>query len=162
VEESGYTCRVLPDYFIEYEEFRAIRDNANVLLLDARSPEVYEGQGPWIKPGHIPGAVNLPWKRLVDSENPRLLKPVDEIRSLFESVGASPDKTILCSCGAGRCAASLFLALRFLLEYPNVRLYEGSFTEWTAYPDNPTVTGKQPYDEATEPEYYSTLTGKMK
>ncbi len=162
VDESDFTCRIIPEYFIAYEEFRTIKDNENVLLLDVREKEIYEGQGPWIKPGHIPGAVNLPWKQLMDSTDSSILKPTDEIRAIFENIGASPDKVVICSCGDGRCAASAFLILRFLLGYPNVRIFEGSFTEWTAYPENPTVAGSQPYDEATAPGYRPALSGKTK
>lgn len=102
VRESEFSVKVQGDFYIEYPDFRRIKDDDDVLVLDARPPEVYEGQGPWIKPGHIPGAVNLPWASLMDDENKTLLKPEDEIRELLDSVGATPDKKIICSCGTGR------------------------------------------------------------
>ncbi len=144
VEESDFVVQVRQEYFVEYEEFKAIKDHEGVLLLDARPAAVYEGQGPWIKPGHIPGAVNLPWASLMDEENKRLLKPDEEIQPIIEARGATPDKTIVCSCGTGREATNEFLLFKWYLGYPKVKIYEGSFTEWTSYPENPTVTGRSP------------------
>jgi len=144
VEESDFTTEVRPEYFIEYEEFKRTKDEEDVILLDARPPAIYEGQGPWMKPGHIPGAINLPWATLMDDKNKRLLKSDDEIKSLLDERGIKPDKTIICSCGTGREATNEFLLFKWYLAYPKVRIYEGSFTEWSSYPENPTVTGKSP------------------
>lgn len=144
IEESDFTITIQKEYFIEYEEFKQIKDKDDVILLDARPPHLYEGQGPWIKPGHIPGAVNVPWTWFMDDTNTRLLKPEAEITSLVESKRVTPDKTVLCSCGTGREATNEFLLFKWFLQYPSVKIYEGSFTEWSLYPDNPTVTGKNP------------------
>lgn len=144
IEESLFTVKVRKEYFVEYEEFSQLKDEDGVILLDARPPGMYEGQGPWMKPGHIPGAVNLPWASLMDDTNKRLLKSDAELKSIVESKGATPDKTILCSCGTGREATNEFILFKWYLQYPSVRIYEGSFTEWSSYPDNPTVTGKNP------------------
>lgn len=141
---SDFTATVRSDYFVTYDEFRALKDRPDVITLDARPPPVYEGQGPWIKPGHIPGAVNVPWKTFMNPDNPRLLKSDDEISAILKERGIAPDKTIICSCGTGREATCEFLLFKFYLKFPKVKIYEGSFTEWTTYPDNPVVTGKNP------------------
>ncbi|MEN6341422.1 MAG: sulfurtransferase [Methanospirillum sp.] len=142
--ESEYEPRVRTNLFVDYDEFLGLKDRDDVVVLDARPAATYQGQGPWPKPGHIPGAVNLPWKGLMTEGNTRRLRHVDEIRSAAEAVGATPDKTIVCTCGTGREATNEFLAFRYLLGYPKVRLYEGSFTEWLNYPANATVTGPNP------------------
>lgn len=144
VEESNFAVEVRREYFLEYEEFKAMKDHEGVILLDARPPTVYEGQGPWIKPGHIPGAINLPWASLMDAKNKRLLKPEEEIDSVIKELGIIRDKTIICSCGTGREATNEFILFKWYLGYPKVKIYEGSFTEWSSYPENPTVTGKSP------------------
>jgi thiosulfate/3-mercaptopyruvate sulfurtransferase len=144
VEESDFTVGVRREYFLEYEEFKAIKDRDDVLLLDARPSAVYEGQGPWIKAGHIPGAVNLPWASLMDEKNKRLLKPDEEIQAILDARGVTRDKVIVCSCGTGREATNEFLLFKWYLGYPKVRIYEGSFTEWSSYGENPTVTGSNP------------------
>lgn len=144
VEDSDFEVTIRKEYYLEYDEFKKIKDSDEVCLLDARPSDVYEGQGPWIKPGHIPGAVNLPWSTLMDDKNKRLLKPDSYIKSLVEEKGATPDKTIICSCGTGREASNELILFKWYLQYPKVRIYEGSFTEWSSYPENPTVTGKNP------------------
>jgi thiosulfate/3-mercaptopyruvate sulfurtransferase len=141
---SAFTVQLKKDFFIGYEEFKKIKDNTDVILIDARPTAFYEGQGPWIRPGHIPGAVNLPWKSLMDDKNKKLLKPDDQILASIRAAGVTPDKTIICSCGTGREATNEFILFRWYLGYPKVRIYEGSFTEWVSYKDNPVVTGKNP------------------
>jgi len=145
VEPSTFTVEVQSDYYIERDELKSLKDEDGVILLDARPAPVYQGQGPWMKPGHIPGAVNLPWKKLMHQDNPRLLKPDDELKAIAEEVGAVSEKTVICSCGTGREATNEFLLFKWYLGYPVVRIYEGSFTEWSSDPANPTVTGAQPY-----------------
>jgi thiosulfate/3-mercaptopyruvate sulfurtransferase len=143
-EPSDFRATERKGYYIEYEEFRRIKDRDDVVVLDARPPEKYEGQSFWMKPGHIPGAVNLPWQDLMDEKNKALFRPDSEVMAILEKHGIGPDKTIICSCGTGREATNEFLLFKFYLGYPHVRLHEGAFTEWVSYPDNPTVTGKNP------------------
>jgi thiosulfate/3-mercaptopyruvate sulfurtransferase len=144
VEESDFKVEVRREYFLQYEEFKAMKDRKDVILLDARPPAVYERQGPWIKPGHIPGAINLPWAILMNEKNKRLLKPEEEVKSIIKEHGLTRDKTVICSCGTGREATNEFILFKWYLGYPRVKIYEGSFTEWSSYPENPTVTGKSP------------------
>lgn len=144
VDESDYTAEVRSDYFLEYEAFKAMKDREDVILLDARPPGPYEGQGPWMKPGHIPGAINVPWTSFMEGDNTRLLKSDDEIRAVLDKHNITRDKTIICSCGTGREATNEFILFKWYLGFPHVKIYEGSFTEWCAYPDNPTVTGPKP------------------
>lgn len=144
VQESDFKAEVQDQLFVDYEDFKKIKDNDATIVLDARPENIYQGQGPWIKPGHIPGAVNLPWKSLMSDDNSRLLKDEDEIKTVLKEKNITKDKTIVCSCGTGREATNEYVLFKHLLNYPDVKLYEGSFTEWSSYPDNPTVTGKDP------------------
>jgi thiosulfate/3-mercaptopyruvate sulfurtransferase len=144
MEESTFVAEVRPQYFVDMEGFRNIKDEDNVIVLDARPADVYQGQGPWIKPGHIPGAVNVPWKRFMDPDNARLLKSDDEIEAVLDEHDITPDKTVVCTCGTGREATNEFLLFKWYLGFPKVKIYEGSFTEWSAHPENPTVTGMNP------------------
>jgi thiosulfate/3-mercaptopyruvate sulfurtransferase len=141
---SGFTVEVPIDLVIGYEECVRTKDHADVVLLDTRPAAWYEAQGPWRRPGHIPGAVSLPAPRLVDPDNTTLLKPEREIRTLLTDLGITPDKTIICSCGTGRSAVLVFLILKWYLGYPDVVMYEGGFTEWVTFPENATVTGSMP------------------
>lgn len=143
-EESNFRAETHTEYFIEHEEFITLKDRQDVVLLDARPTAFYEGQGPWAKPGHIPGAISFPWANLMDKDNKRLLKPDEEVHSLITQQGITRDKTVICSCGTGREATNEFLLFKWYLGYPKVRIHEGSFTEWCAHPENPTVTGSRP------------------
>ena len=141
---SGFTVEIPIDLFIGYEECIRIMDDPDVILLDTRPVAWYEGSGPWRKPGHIPGAVNLPAQHLMDPDNPTLLKPAGEIRAILAELGITPEKTIICSCGTGRTATSVFLILKWYLGYPDVVMFEGGFTEWVLHAENMTVIGKLP------------------
>jgi len=143
LSEGDFEETVRSDYYIEYQEFKAIKDRPDVLVLDARPTAFYEGQGPWIKPGHIPGAISFPWANLM-TDNKRELKPEDEMVKMLEGAGITKDKTIITSCGTGREQTNEFLLLKFYFGFPKVKGHEGAFTEWTSYPENPTVLGKSP------------------
>ncbi|MDW5562297.1 MAG: sulfurtransferase [Methanomassiliicoccus sp.] len=142
--ETGNFKGETRDYFIPYKDFVETKDRDDVILLDARPSAVYEGKGPWRKGGHIPGAVNLPWASLMSPDNTRLLKSKGEIEDRVEQVGATKDKMVICSCGTGREATNEFNLFKWYLGFPRVKLHEGAFTEWTSYPDNATVMGKNP------------------
>ncbi len=145
VEESDFQAKERQSEFaVDMEGVKAEKDKEDTILLDARPSKVYEGQGPWMKPGHIPGAVCLPWKSLMEEENPQKLKPMEEVKSILEGKGVTEDKQVICSCGTSREATNEFVLLKFYLGYPRVKIYEGSFTEWSSYQDNPTVTGPEP------------------
>ncbi len=145
VEESGFEVNTHEEYYIEYEEFKDIKDNDKVVVLDARPFKYYAGPSLWSKDGHIPGAKSLQAAALMNPKNRQLLKPMDEIKSLIEEREVTPDKKIICYCGTGREATNLFLVFKWYLGYPDVRIYEGSITEWVQRDDNPTVTGPSSY-----------------
>jgi thiosulfate/3-mercaptopyruvate sulfurtransferase len=107
-------------------------------LVDVRSPEEYRGellapahlpQEQAQRPGHIPGARNIPWAKAVDSETGAFL-PEEQLRSLYEGQGLTPDQEIVAYCRIGERSAHTWFVLHELLGYPNVRNYDGSWTEW--------------------------------
>ena len=122
-----------------------------VVIVDPRPKALYEGtsDSTFIRPGHIPGAINLPWQSVTEADNanapggknPHRLKPEAELRRLFESRGVTPDKTVVVSCSTGRESTLQFLVLRHVLSYPDVRLYEGSWAEWSAAEGTPAEVG---------------------
>jgi thiosulfate/3-mercaptopyruvate sulfurtransferase len=143
VQEGSFHARE-QDCHITMDQLKERMKRDDVIVVDARSLKAYEGQAVWSKAGHIPGAICLPWKSLMADDNPALLKPDAEIAAILKAKNITPDKTIITYCGTGREATNPYLLLRCYLGYPNVKLYEGSFTEWSAYPDNPTVVGPDP------------------
>lgn len=138
IKSSHIKVNTRKQFVVTIDEVKRLEEKDDVLLLDARPTSFYQGtSGPWIRNGHIPGAINLPWKLFVDETNPYLLKPDHIIQSILNKYHISKDKRIICSCGTGREATIEFVILNWFLNYPNVRLYEGSFTEWSADPSNP-------------------------
>ena len=143
-QNSDFEVRVHKEYFVDYEEFKRIKDRDDVMIFDARPSDSYEDGGLWIKRGHVPGAYSLPWRSLMTKENARLLKSDEELKEIVGRFDITPDKEILIYCGTGREATNEFLFFKWYLGHEKVRIYEGSFTEWSAHPENPTVLGKNP------------------
>ncbi len=130
----------------ERSEIRALRDfiatqvigAPGAALVDVRSPEEYRGellapahlpQEAAQRPGHIPGARNVPWAKAVDQETGAFL-PEPQLRSIYEGAGLTPDRSIVAYCRIGERSAHTWFVLHELLDYPEVRNYDGSWTEW--------------------------------
>ena len=130
----------------EDESIRAYRDQIATeflgrpgkSLVDVRSPEEYRGerispdhlpQEGAQRPGHIPGARNVPWSRAVDPEQETFLPP-DQLRDLYLTEGVDPAHEVVAYCRIGERSAHTWFVLRELLGYPRVRNYDGSWTEW--------------------------------
>jgi thiosulfate/3-mercaptopyruvate sulfurtransferase len=79
--------------------------------------------------GHIPGAVNIPWAQAVNPET-STFKPAAELRQLYEQYGITPDKEVIAYCRIGERSSLTWFVLRYLLGYPSVKNYDGSWTEW--------------------------------
>lgn len=112
------------------------------VLVDARVPERYRGEVEPIDPvaGHIPGAVNVPTARNLDSDG-RFLD-ADRLAALYAEVGVVPGADVAVYCGSGVTAAHDVLAL----EVAGIRaaLYPGSWSEWVADPGRPVATSGRP------------------
>lgn len=121
-------------------------------LLDIRSPEEYTGERTHmpnypeegaLRGGHIPGAKNVPWARAV-AEDGRF-KSRDELEAIYAGEqGLSRDDNIVAYCRIGERSSHSWFVLTYLLGYPNVRNYDGSWTEWGNAVRVPIVTGSQP------------------
>jgi len=101
----------------------AALDDPGAVVVDTREDWEYED-------GHIPGAVRLDWRELVD-ESARGLRPEPEIRSLLEDRGVTPDRRTVLYCNTARRISHTYVVLRHL-EYGDLAFYEGSLTEWEA------------------------------
>ena len=121
---------------------REVRAGLGVPLVDARGRDRFEGTEtdprPGVASGHIPGARNLPFTELYNPDG--TFKPPHELRRLFIGAGADPDKPFVASCGSGVTANSLIFAAR-QLGNRDVRLYDGSWSEWGADPSTPKELG---------------------
>lgn len=106
-------------------------------LVDVRSPKEFTGEilAPPEYPtehaqrgGHIPGAANIPWSQAVNDDG--TFKSVDELKKLYDAKGIIPDKEIITYCRIGERSSHTWFVLKYLLGYPNVKNYDGSWTEW--------------------------------
>jgi thiosulfate/3-mercaptopyruvate sulfurtransferase len=125
-------------------DIRAFRDQiltslgrSGFALVDVRSPGEYSGEllAPANLPqegaqrgGHIPGAANIPWASAVREDG--TFKSADELHALYEGKGITADKEVIAYCRIGERSSHTWFALRYLLGYPTVRNYDGSWTEW--------------------------------
>ena len=130
---------------------RAFRDQvlehvrAGRPLVDVRSPDEYEGkllhmpgypQEGAVRGGHIPGAVNVPWSRAVREDG--TFKSPEELRAIYEEeAGLRPDEDLVAYCRIGERSSHTWFVLTYLLGYPRVRNYDGSWTEWGNLVDVP-------------------------
>lgn len=106
-----------------------------VLLVDARSKDEYDGvKGETSRKGHIPGAIHFEYKKVLNENG--TFKSKDELLKLFNDAGITSDKEIILYCATSERTGIVFLALKEILDYPNVRVYDGAFYEWSANADN--------------------------
>ncbi|MCC7359546.1 MAG: sulfurtransferase [Anaerolineales bacterium] len=133
------------------QEIRALRDlvlskvqQPEAVLVDVRSPKEYSGEllAPENLPqegaqrgGHIAGAKNIPWAQAVREDS--TFKSADELKALYAGKGVTPDKEIIAYCRIGERSAHTWFVLKYLLGYPNVRNYDGSWTEYGSLIDVP-------------------------
>ncbi len=126
------------------DNIRALRDQVlqqlgknNVALVDVRSPREFSGEllAPENLPqegsqrgGHIPGAQNIVWSQAMNEDG--TFKSPDELNQLYGSHGVTPDKEVIAYCRIGERSAHTWFVLTHLLGYPDVRNYDGSWTEW--------------------------------
>jgi len=111
-------------------------------LLDARPPAEFSGTEPGDevdRPGHIPGARNLPWRSTTGPDEAPFLLETSALLALFEDVGVQPGDRIITYCRTGGQAGHLHFVARMLGF--EVRFYDGSFVEWSRNPERPVVGG---------------------
>jgi thiosulfate/3-mercaptopyruvate sulfurtransferase len=131
---------------VDAEQVEQLRHQQDVLLLDARAAERYEGRTEPVdaRAGHIPGARSAPYAGNVGPDG-AMLGP-DDLRRRFDDLGAAQAATIVCYCGSGVTAAHNVLALQ-QAGYHGAVLYEGSWSDWSSDPARPAATGSEPGGE---------------
>jgi thiosulfate/3-mercaptopyruvate sulfurtransferase len=105
-------------------------------LVDVRSPAEFSGEilaPPGLpetcqRGGHIPGARSIPWGKVCREDG--TFKSVEELTALYQSLGIMPTKPVTTYCRIGERSSHSWYVLKYLLGYPDVRNYDGSWTEW--------------------------------
>ena len=148
---SGYRVGTPDDSIRALRKFvdEKVVGSSDFELVDVRSPEEYRGellapqhlpQEQAQRPGHIPGARNIPWAKSVNPETGAFLPPA-ELRTLYQGQGVTPDREVVAYCRIGERSAHTWFVLHELLGYPRVRNYDGSWTEWGSLVGAPIAKG---------------------
>jgi len=117
-----------------------------VLFVDARPHDQYVGEaGSQMRLGHLPGAVNHWWQDDLETAGfGRVFRSADSLRARYTAEGIVPDRDIILYCNSATEASHVFFVLKYLLGYPRVRIYAGSWTEWAGRSELPIERGSGP------------------
>ena len=132
-----------PAQLMSLEALQATLGSGNPLILDVRSQAEFVGERFWPsgatagagRPGHIPGALNLPIDLLHTADG--AFKSAAELRQLFQERGVVPERGVVTYCTIGARASEAALVLRYLLGYPDVRVFDGSWAQWGTRTETP-------------------------
>ena len=111
--------------------------DANRRLIDVRSPQEYTGellhmvnypQEGAMRGGHIPTAKSIPWGTAANANG--TFKSAEELRAIYGGKDITPERDVVTYCRIGERSAHTWFVLTYLLGYPHVRNYDGSWTEW--------------------------------
>lgn len=139
--KAEFTARPRPKFIATRADVESAMDDERTCLINALDPDEFAGRPPhrYERPGRIPGSVNVPFTKTVNLETQKYADDEVLIKT-FDAVGAREKEQVICYCG-GAIAASSTTLLLSRLGVPNVRLYDGSLTEWTSDPSLPMETG---------------------
>jgi len=122
---------------------------AGLPLVDVRSPKEFSGevthmpeypQEGVLRGGHIPGAKSQPWAQAANADG--TFKSAEELKAIYEgNLGLKKEDDIIAYCRIGERSSHSWFVLKYLLGFPNVRNYDGSWTEWGNMVRTPVATG---------------------
>jgi thiosulfate/3-mercaptopyruvate sulfurtransferase len=145
VSPSSWVPRPRPELILTLDAVRKLSSPSqkaalDTNIVDARPEAQYKGeQAPQgMRAGHIPGAQCVFWQANIVSQDNPVMRPVAELRQLYQGVKPGPGNTVVTYCNTGAQASFAYFTLRYL-GY-NVRLYDGSIEEWSRVPDAPLET----------------------
>jgi thiosulfate/3-mercaptopyruvate sulfurtransferase len=137
--------RVLREGLAEKKWIRDRLATKTVVIVDARPPKQYSGEeGEETRRGHIPGAKNVFWETTLEGDEIKVWKKKEDLEKLFAESGVVKDKEVIVHCRTGREASHVYFTLKYVLRFSNIRLYRGSWVEWSADKKMPVKTGMDP------------------
>jgi thiosulfate/3-mercaptopyruvate sulfurtransferase len=141
-ESTDHEFKIVPDILVDIKWLTVNYQRSGIAVIDGRPAEEFTGlAGHWDRLGHIPGAGSIPFFTLLAEDPAYLLKSKEELSIMFAEAGVNSGDTVVVYCGTGLWASLPYLAARHL-DY-EVRLYDGSFQEWSSTKGLPvTAQGK--------------------
>lgn len=149
VTPTTFTPKPNPEVIIAYDAvqkysiMKTRHPDTPVALLDSRPLDQYTGEEPGrdvTRGGHIPGARHLYWQECLVEPSDPLLRPIEELQELYENTEVRPDDLVVTYCRSGGQASQAYFVSKYL-GY-NVKLYDGSFLEWSSKDDTKVETGE--------------------
>lgn len=133
-----FEVKLNPEMNIDMASLKASMEKPSFLLLDAREKDEYDGIDKAQKSkGHLPGAVFMNFKEVLTETG--AFKSKEQIIETVSKFGATPEKEITVYCQTGIKAAVVYIALKEIAGYSNVKLYAGAYAEWASISENPIV-----------------------
>ena len=134
---SRYQAVIRGDCCAEQDYIRENLSNPDVVMLDTRTAQEYQGvKRLAARGGHIPGAVNMDWVTAMDQSRNLRLKPEPVLRAIFAERGVLPEREVIVYCQTHHRSSHTYVVLRSL-GYPRVKGYPGAWSEWGNLPDTP-------------------------
>lgn len=135
VKATTFTPKVNNSVIANMNEVKSSIGTTTTAIIDARSAAEFAGQSETtLRKGHIPGSINIEYTNMMDAQGK--LKSNDELQNLFNAAGITKDKKVILYCESGVRAGIIFLALKSALKYPNVKVYDGAYSEWQSVSSN--------------------------
>ena len=133
LQSTAYKAKLNKSLIADYNKVLENLSNQKYQLLDARSPDRFSGVSeeprPGMKSGHIPKSKNLYFNDLINQDTKKFIEK-EEIENLIKKSDIDTKKDIICSCGSGVTACILKFAIELVHKNKNIKIYDGSWSEW--------------------------------
>jgi thiosulfate/3-mercaptopyruvate sulfurtransferase len=137
-----FDARLTPGVIKDFDQVLANIESRESQVIDARGHGRFTASAPepraWLRGGHIPGSVNLPYSDILKPEDGTLLA-ASELAEKFAGISIDMTTPVITTCGSGVTAAALVFALH-LLGKDDATVYDGSWSEWGERDDAPVET----------------------
>lgn len=136
--QATFNANPNANIYADMEYVKAHLNDQNVILVDVRSEDEFDGideDEEITRKGHIPGAIQFEYKNVVNEDG--TIKTKEEIAEVVKNAGITSDKEIILYCASSVRAGIVYMALTSILDFSNVKVYDGAFYEWNAENSNP-------------------------